>query len=248
MTTARTRELELPQTAQLPWSARLARRKIFERIAALPRGRLVIEDAEGTWRFGSANAREELVAHVQVTDSAFYHELASGGSVGAAESWVRGHWKTPDLLKVMQLMAANIDLLNAIDDRSSALERVALRALHLLNRNSKAGSRRNIEAHYDLGNEMFALFLDPTMMYSAAIFPHREATLEEASLAKLDAHLPPPRAGAGRPPARDRHRLGRHGRLRGAPHRLPRDHHHDLARSSTTTPRGVSRPPGSPTG
>ena len=72
------------------------------------------------------------MAHVQVTDSAFYHELASGGSVGAAESWVRGHWKTPDLLKVMQLMAANIDLLNAIDDRSSALERVALRALHLL--------------------------------------------------------------------------------------------------------------------
>ncbi len=183
--TASTRELELERPARLPWSARLARGKIFERIAALPQGRLVIEDAEGTWRFGSASAREELVAHVQVTDSAFYHELASGGSVGAAESWVRGHWKTPDLLKVMQLMAANIDLLNAIDDRSSALERVALRALHLLNRNSKAGSRRNIEAHYDLGNEMFALFLDPTMMYSSAIFPHAGATLEEASRAKL---------------------------------------------------------------
>lgn len=120
--TASTRELELERPARLPWSARLARGKIFDRIATLPQGRLVIEDAEGTWRFGSASAREELVAHVQLTDSAFYHELASGGSVGAAESWVRGHWKTPDLLKVMQLMAANIDRLNAIDDRSSALE------------------------------------------------------------------------------------------------------------------------------
>jgi len=186
MTTARTRELTLPRTARLPWATRLARRRIFERIAALPRGRLVIEDAEGTWRFGSASEREELVAHVQVTDAAFYDELASAGSVGAAESWVRGHWKTPDLLKVMQLMAANIDLLNAIDDSASVLERAALRVLHLMNRNSRAGSRRNIEAHYDLGNAMFAQFLDPTMMYSSAIFPHRDATLEEASLAKLE--------------------------------------------------------------
>jgi cyclopropane-fatty-acyl-phospholipid synthase len=184
--TSSTRDIALPRTNPLPWPARLARRKIFERIAALARGRLVIEDAEGTWRFGSANAREELVAHVQVTDPAFYNELASGGSIGAAESWVRGQWKSPDLLKVMQLMAANIDLLNGLDDRSGVLERVAARALHLLNRNSVNGSRRNIEAHYDLGNEMFALFLDPTMMYSAAIFPHRDATLEEASLAKLE--------------------------------------------------------------
>ena len=66
MSTARTRELELIRAARLPWSARLARRKIFERIAALPRGRLVIEDAEGTWRFGNAGEREELVAHVMV--------------------------------------------------------------------------------------------------------------------------------------------------------------------------------------
>jgi len=184
--TASTRELALSRANILPWTTRLARRTIFERIAALPRGRLVIEDAEGTWRFGTAVEREELVAHVQVLDPAFYHELASGGSIGAAESWVRGHWKSPDLVRVMQLMAANIDLLNGLDDGSGLLERTAARALHLFNRNSRRGSRRNIEAHYDLGNEMFALFLDPTMMYSSAIFPRKDAPLEDASLAKLE--------------------------------------------------------------
>ena len=182
-----TRELALPATApQLSWQARFAREQIFRRIRELPRGRLVIEDADGVYRFGSAGERGELVAQVCVVNEAFYHELASGGSVGAAESWVRGHWRSNDLLKVMQLMAANIDLLNALDDRSSVFQRLALRLLHTLNRNSEAGSRRNIQAHYDLGNEMFAQFLDPGMMYSAAIFPRANASLEEASRCKLE--------------------------------------------------------------
>jgi cyclopropane-fatty-acyl-phospholipid synthase len=86
----------------------------------------------------------------------------------------------------MQLMAANIDLLNAIDDSTSVLQRLALRVLHALNSNNRSGSRRNIEAHYDLGNEMFAQFLDPGLMYSAAIFPHADASLEEASAFKLE--------------------------------------------------------------
>jgi cyclopropane-fatty-acyl-phospholipid synthase len=85
----------------------------------------------------------------------------------------------------MRLMAANVALLNRMDDASSLLERAALRLLHALNRNSRSGSRRNIEAHYDLGNALFEQFLDPTMMYSAAIFPRANATLEEASIHKL---------------------------------------------------------------
>jgi cyclopropane-fatty-acyl-phospholipid synthase len=73
-----------------------------------------------------------------------------------------------------------------MDDASSFLDRIGLRVLHALKRNSKDGSRRNIEAHYDLGNAMFEQFLDPTMMYSSAIFPHANSTLEEASVAKLE--------------------------------------------------------------
>ena len=146
----------------------------------------MIEDADGVYRFGSGDERSDLVAQVFVVNEAFYHELASGGSIGAAESWVHGHWRTNDLLKVMQLMAANIELLNTLDDSSSVLQRLALRMLHALNRNNVPGSRRNIEAHYDLGNELFAQFLDPGMMYSAAIFPRADASLEEASRCKLE--------------------------------------------------------------
>jgi cyclopropane-fatty-acyl-phospholipid synthase len=98
---------------------------------------------------------------------------------------VRGEWASPDLTAVMRLMAGNVGLLNRMDDSSSLLERGALRLLHGLNRNSRRGSRRNIEAHYDLGNALFEQFLDPSMMYSAAIFPRADAPLEEASIHKL---------------------------------------------------------------
>lgn len=76
---AGTSELALPAASSLPWSARIARRGLFERLAALPQGRLVIEDAEGTWRFGSG-AREDLVAHVQVLDPGFYIELRAAAA------------------------------------------------------------------------------------------------------------------------------------------------------------------------
>jgi len=184
--TASTRELKLPSAAPLPWSTRLARRKIFERLSALTVGHLVIDDADASYRFGNGAARDDLVAHVQVLDPVFYHDMLSGGSVAAAEAWVRGSWRSPDLLKVTQLMAANVELLNDIDDGASLVERIGMRLMHLMNRNNRSGSRRNIQAHYDLGNEMFEQFLDPTMMYSAAIFPRHDASLEEASLTKLE--------------------------------------------------------------
>ncbi|MFM7783555.1 MAG: class I SAM-dependent methyltransferase [Gammaproteobacteria bacterium] len=181
-----TRDIRLGRaTRRLGWTARVTRNRLLQRLAALPAGRLTIEDADGSHEIGGAAARPELHARVEVHDEGFYHALAGSGSVGAAESWVRGEWSSPDVVQLTRLMAANVDLLNHLDDNGSVLERIALRALHTMNRNSRTGSRRNIEAHYDLGNEMFEQFLDPTMMYSSAIFPGSSASLEEASLGKL---------------------------------------------------------------
>lgn len=180
---------ELPPELRLAapgWAARLTRDRILARIAALPSGRLTIEDADGAHVIGDGSGRPDLQAHIRVHDAGFYDALASSGSVGAAEAWVRGDWSSPDVLQVMRIMAANVDVLNRMDDASSLLDRVGLRVLHALNRNSRDGSRRNIEAHYDLGNAMFEQFLDPTMMYSSAIFPSERTTLEEASVAKLE--------------------------------------------------------------
>jgi len=180
---------ELPPELQLAapgWTARLTRDRILSRISGLPSGQLVIEDADGRHTAGNGGVRPELKAHIRVHHEAFYHALASSGSVGAAEAWVRGHWSSTDLLQVMRVMAGNVDVLNRMDDASSLLDRISLRVLHALKRNSKDGSRRNIEAHYDLGNAMFEEFLDPTMMYSSAIFPQPNSTLEEAAVAKLE--------------------------------------------------------------
>ncbi len=175
-----------PRLAVPGWTARLTRDRILKGISGLPAGRLLIEDADGSHAVGGGGTRPELDARIRVHDEGFYDALASSGSVGAAEAWVRGHWSSPDLLAVVRVMAANVDVLNRLDDASSLLDRIGLRVLHALKRNSKDGARRNIEAHYDLGNAMFEQFLDPTMMYSSAIFPHEHTTLEEASIAKLE--------------------------------------------------------------
>jgi cyclopropane-fatty-acyl-phospholipid synthase len=173
-------------SSRLGWAARLTRKRILQRLAPLPFGRIVIEDVDGQHTLGAGEARADLHAVVRVHDEQFYDALASGGSVGAAESWVRGEWSSPDPVAVTRVLAANIDLLNAIDDRTGLMDRAALRLLHTLNRNTRSGSRRNIQAHYDLGNSLFEQFLDPSMMYSAAIFPGADTTLEEASRCKLE--------------------------------------------------------------
>jgi cyclopropane-fatty-acyl-phospholipid synthase len=87
---------------------------------------------------------------------------------------------------VVRLMSVNIDFLNQMDDARPVLQRIADKLFHWLNRNTEKQARDNISRHYDLSNEFFSLFLDPDMMYSAAIFPHAEADLDEAAVHKLE--------------------------------------------------------------
>jgi cyclopropane-fatty-acyl-phospholipid synthase len=100
---------------------------------------------------------------------------------------MNGYWHCDNLTGLVRLMVINRHLLNDVDSGWSRLSAPLLKCAHWLNRNDKSGSRRNIAAHYDLGNEFFALFLDETMAYSSGIFAHAEATLLEASTAKFDA-------------------------------------------------------------
>ncbi|WP_289008274.1 cyclopropane-fatty-acyl-phospholipid synthase family protein, partial [uncultured Marinobacter sp.] len=113
-------------------------------------------------------------------------DLVTGGSIGAAESFVAGDWSSPDLTALLRFFTRNIDTMNRFEDRFAWISKPALKALHWLNRNTPEGSRKNISAHYDLGNDLFRLFLDPTMMYSSAIYPREDATLDEAAVHKLD--------------------------------------------------------------
>jgi cyclopropane-fatty-acyl-phospholipid synthase len=108
------------------------------------------------------------------------------GSRGLAESYAQGLWESPDLTAVIRVAARNAHRLDQLRMRLAPLLAPAQRARALALRNTRLRSRRDIAAHYDLGNELFALMLDPTMMYSCALFERPGMTLQEASVAKLE--------------------------------------------------------------
>jgi len=97
---------------------------------------------------------------------------------------MQGLWDTPDLVQVIRLFVSNMAVIEQM--QGSLLKRQAQRLWHLLRRNSRAGSRRNIAAHYDLSNDFFKLFLDDTMAYSSGVFVRQNASLYEASVAKFE--------------------------------------------------------------
>jgi cyclopropane-fatty-acyl-phospholipid synthase len=123
---------------------------------------------------------------VRIHDDRTFAEVAFGGSIGAAEAYMLGYWDADDLTTALRVLLANRAVLDDLETGTARLKAPLQGALHWLNRNTRAGSRRNIAAHYDLGNEFFALWLDPSLMYSAAIFETPATTLEQASAAKND--------------------------------------------------------------
>ncbi len=166
--------------ARSPW-----RSAVLSRLGVLRDAALTIEDGAGAVELGAPGA-DGLAARITVRDPRFWRRVALGGSVGAGESYVDGDWDADDLTRAVRVLARNLDVLERMEGGLARLTRPALRAYHLLRRNSRAGARRNIAAHYDLGNDFFRLMLDPTMTYSSAVFDPPDATLEEASIRKLD--------------------------------------------------------------
>ncbi len=165
---------------------RLARKLVLSRMEQLCYGQLSISDGYGRNSFAAAEGRGALSTRIKVTDGRFYTNLMLGGAVGAAEAYMLGYWNTDDLTDLIRLLVRNRNVLENLDTGTARLSAPLRKALHWINGNTKSGSRKNIAAHYDLGNDFFGLWLDESMMYSAAIFEHPGATLEQASIAKLD--------------------------------------------------------------
>jgi cyclopropane-fatty-acyl-phospholipid synthase len=161
-----------------------ARRLVLGRLSALGRGTLHVRESDLTHHFRGTDAGPSAI--IEVRDPAFYAELAYGGSVGAAEAYMLGHWSSPDLTDLLRLMLANRSAIDSLEGGLAKFSAPLRLAAHWLHRNTRAGSRRNISAHYDLGNDFFRLMLDETMMYSCGIFERPDTTLAEASRAKLD--------------------------------------------------------------
>jgi cyclopropane-fatty-acyl-phospholipid synthase len=163
---------------------RLLRNRLHERLTAIRDGSLTLIEGCEVERYGDPAAR--LRATVVVEDPSFYRALALRGSLGGAEAFMEGAWCCDDLTTVVRILARNREALAGLDGGAARLARPSLALFRALRRNTRSGSRRNIASHYDLGNEFFELFLDPTLTYSCGVFEREDATMEEASIAKYD--------------------------------------------------------------
>ena len=166
-------------------SQSVARRLVIALLEKLEYGCLRLHEGDQVMLFGQAPEQSDLVADIRVLDPRLYTDLVFGGSIGAGESYMSDYWQSNNLTSVVRIFARNLSVLDAMDAKQSRLGKWALRLFHVLNRNSKTGSRNNISAHYDLGNDFFRLFLDESLMYSAAIYPSPEASLAQAAEYKL---------------------------------------------------------------
>jgi cyclopropane-fatty-acyl-phospholipid synthase len=164
---------------------RLARRLVLGALARIRRGEVILVEGSRRLRFGERTRERPLSTVLHVRSARFYRALLRG-SVGLGESYVEGLWDCEDLVALSRIGASNLAALDALRRVISPV-RVPLQRLDgLIRRNTRARSQRQIAAHYDLGNELFAQFLDPTMMYSCAFFDGPDDTLEQASLTKLE--------------------------------------------------------------
>jgi len=157
---------------------RVARRLVLGRLGTLGGG-LAIEE-EGIPPGASDRAA------VRVLDPRAWSKVAFGGAAAAGEAYVRGWWDTPDLVGLLRHFVRDIDATGGLERGSARVGAALASVFHALRRNTRPGSRRNITAHYDLGNEFYALMLDRTLTYSCAFFGHEGVSLEEAQAAKLD--------------------------------------------------------------
>ena len=165
---------------------RLARKVIRARLKEVREGEIIVTENGQTTRYGSVTDSVPLSAHITITDPRFYSEVAFGGTIGSGEAWIHGYWTCNDPTALVRLLLRNKHVLQNMNSGAALLTRPLQRLLHWLNRNTKRGSRRNIAAHYDLGNRFYALWLDETMMYSSAVFSRPDMSLKEASVEKLD--------------------------------------------------------------
>lgn len=171
-------------STNIHWLDKLCRKQLVSTLRNLHTGKITLHDALGTEVFGNHNDTQ-LCSTLHIHDTEAYRSIALMGSVGAGEAYMTHDWSADDLPTLIRILSRNKDVVDNIDGGFAALGKIILKGFHALNKNSTKGSKRNIAAHYDLGNDLFKLFLDPSMMYSSGIFPYEGASMKEASEYKL---------------------------------------------------------------
>ncbi|MEE3239333.1 MAG: cyclopropane-fatty-acyl-phospholipid synthase family protein [Pseudomonadota bacterium] len=181
-----TRASKIESISGLFSSQTWAKKTVLNQLSKMKVGQLKIVDGANISVFGDQSKDVVLSAEIVLKNDDLFSSVALNGVLGAGESYMSGAWQTPSLVKVIQFFVINMQTVKALDGQRSWLSRLGVWLIDRSRRNSLQGSKENISAHYDLGNDFFSLFLDPTMMYSSAVFAQKSFTLEQASLAKLE--------------------------------------------------------------
>ena len=164
----------------------LARKFLFGILQKLKRGKITILEGSRRHVFGQTSIAFPLEAVINVNHPRFYSKAVLGGTIGTAEAYMSGLWSADDLTTALRIMALNRDSFERLDKGWSKLSAPVQRMGHFLRKNTRSGSRKNIVAHYDLGNDFYRLFLDDTLTYSCGIFTNETSSMQDASLAKYD--------------------------------------------------------------
>ena len=164
----------------------LARKLFFRILRKLKRGQITIHEGGQRYVFGHLRADWPLEAAIHVYHPRFYNKAVLGGSIGVAEAYMSGLWSADDLTTALRIMALNRNSFERLDRGWSKISAPFHQIWHFLRKNSLSGSRKNIVAHYDLGNDFYRLFLDETLTYSCGIFESNDSSMREASLSKYE--------------------------------------------------------------
>ncbi|WP_286302641.1 SAM-dependent methyltransferase [Vibrio apostichopi] len=156
---------------------------IFKVLERLQFAKLEVIERDQHSVFGDREAT--LSAQIVIHDASFYRDVVMSGSIGASEAYIDGKWTSPDLTRVIQIMARNQAQLDELDDKTQWISKFKNLLLRRKNSNTEQGSKRNILAHYDIGNELYERFLDCSMLYSSAIYSEDALTLSKAQQNKM---------------------------------------------------------------
>ena len=170
---------------KMSWLDRVAKDLLFAKLSKIKKGYLRVEHQDQITEFGTKDLNVPLNAHIQIDNNACFRTIVFGGEPAAGKAYVDGWWHSDSVIDVLRLLILNRDVMFSLDADLGVFARYVLSTLHFLRKNSRLGSKKNITAHYDIGNDLYALFLDPSMMYSSAYFSNDIESLEDASINKL---------------------------------------------------------------
>ncbi len=166
-------------------SIKLSKKIFFKLLNSITYGTIIVNDANGSYVFGNLEEKNDSIATITINNPKAYKAILMGGSVGAGASYIDGDWDTNDLQKLIELIIKNDSLFNNIESPIARFFSLIRTISYKLKINSIRRAKENILAHYDLGNDFFKLILDPSMMYSCALYKPSEISLEEASQKKI---------------------------------------------------------------